>query len=98
MADDLQDLRTRLAELHTQLESARSLDPDSQALLRQLMADIEQALARGHAGEQQLVTQHTHRGSLIRRLADATRGFESTHPMLSGAVGSVIDALSRMGI
>jgi hypothetical protein len=98
MADDLQDLRTRLSELHTQLEAARSLDPESQALLRQLMADIEQALARGSVGEQQLVRQHTHRGSLIRRLGDATRGFESTHPMLSGAVGSVIDALSRMGI
>ena len=98
MADDLQNLRTTLAELHTQLEAARSLDTDSQTMLRQVMADIEQALARGGVAQQPLAAQQTHRGSLMRRLADAARGFESTHPMLSGAVGSVIDALAQMGI
>ncbi|MGH7138150.1 MAG: DUF4404 family protein [Pirellulales bacterium] len=36
--------------------------------------------------------------SAVRRLSDAARGFESTHPMLSGAIGSVIDALAQMGI
>jgi hypothetical protein len=98
MPDDLQNLRTTLAELHTQLEAARSLDADSQAMMRQVMNDIEQALARGGEAKQRLAAQHAQRGSLVGRLAAAARGFESTHPMLSGAVGSVIDALAQMGI
>jgi hypothetical protein len=98
MPDDLQNLRTMLSELHRQLEAARNLDDDSQAMMRQVMTDIEQALSRGDASTQSLAKQSEHRGSLVRRLTDATRGFESTHPMLSGAVGSVIDALGRMGI
>jgi hypothetical protein len=98
MPDDLQNLRATLAELHRHLESARSLDPDSLAMMRQAVADIEHALARGTDGGEPLRTDAVHRGSVVRRLADAARGFESTHPMLAGAIGSVIDALGRMGI
>ncbi|HEV3340806.1 MAG TPA: DUF4404 family protein [Pirellulales bacterium] len=98
MPDDLQNLRATLAELHRQLEAAHSLDADARARIRQVTADIEQVLARGGEEGQPLVAQHAQRGSLVRRLTDAVRSFESTHPTLSGAVGSVIDALSRMGI
>jgi hypothetical protein len=98
MPDDLQNLRATLAELHRQLEAASSLDADSQAMMRQVVTDIEQALARGGEAGQPRAAQSLPRGSLVRRLTDAARGFESTHPMLSGAVGSVIDALGRMGI
>lgn len=98
MPDDLQNLRETLAELHRQLEAAQSLDADSQVMLRQVTADIEQALARGGGAGQSLERESGRRGSLAGRLADATRGFESTHPMLSGAIGSVVDALAQMGI
>ncbi|HWB12139.1 MAG TPA: DUF4404 family protein [Pirellulales bacterium] len=98
MPDELQDLRATLAELHRQLAAAHSLDNEAQAMMRQVTADIEQALARSGDGGRPLVKEDIHRGSLVRRLTDAARGFESTHPMLSGAIGSVIDALSRMGI
>jgi hypothetical protein len=98
MSDELPNLRATLAELHRQLEAAHSLDADAQAMMRQVTADIEQALARSGEGNEPAVSEHAHRGSLVRRLSGAARSFESTHPMLSGAIGSVIDALSRMGI
>lgn len=100
MPDELNNLRTTLAELHRQLEAARNLDADSRAMLRQVMADIDQALARGDEDRQTPPAEGLppSRGSLGRRLADAAGGFESTHPMLSGAIGSVVDALAQMGI
>jgi hypothetical protein len=98
MSDELQNLRATLAELHRQLESARSLDTDDQAAMRQVMADIEQALARSGTGGQTLTSQQAQRGSLVRRLTEAARGFESTHPTLSGAIGGVADALNSIGI
>ena len=98
MPDELQNLRATLAELHRQLEAARSLDTDAEAMMRQVMADLDQALARSGAAGQRPVNEDARRGSLVRRLTDAARGFESTHPTLSGAIGSVADALSRIGI
>jgi hypothetical protein len=97
MPDDLQTLRATLAELHRQLEEADSVDPDSEAMMRQVMADIEQVLARADRGEPLQTSTPEHK-SVVRRLTDAARGFESTHPMLSGAIGSVVDALAGMGI
>ncbi|HET6882993.1 MAG TPA: DUF4404 family protein [Pirellulales bacterium] len=97
MPDDLQNLRATLAELHRQLEASESVDPDSAAMMRQVMADIEQVLAKADRGEPLETATPTHK-SVVRRLTDAARGFESTHPMLSGAIGSVIDALAGMGI
>ena len=36
--------------------------------------------------------------TLGSRLSEATFEFEASHPRLSGALGGVVDALSRMGI
>jgi hypothetical protein len=98
MPDDLQHLRATLAELRRQLEASHTLDADARAMMRQVTTDLEQVLARSDEEGQPPAGEHAQRGSLVRRLNDAVRGFESTHPNLSGAVGSVIDALSRMGI
>ncbi|HVA48913.1 MAG TPA: DUF4404 family protein [Pirellulales bacterium] len=98
MPDDLPKLRATLVELRRELEAAGSLDADSLAMMRQVMADLEQAIARSEEAGRPLDAQSAQRGSVVRRLGDAARGFESTHPMLSGAIGSVIDALAQMGI
>lgn len=97
MADHLQDLRGKLAELQTKLSATKAIDPADRALMQEIVADIERVLAeqtRGAAPSQSAREP----GSLIERLAAAARNFEDTHPTLFGAVGSVIDALSRMGI
>lgn len=90
---DSQDLHATLAELHEQLESAQQVAPADRELLARVLADIERVLSKSEAppaapgGE-----------SLVKRLTESARSFEETHPTLFGAVGSVIDALSRMGI
>lgn len=98
MADDREDLRATLTELHRQLESAGSIDPESLAMLRQVMADIEQALSQRPDGADAPPVETRVKRSLVRRLTDAARGFEATHPTLSGAIGGVVDALAQMGI
>lgn len=98
MEDALHDLRGKLAELERKLAAAGSVEPGDRELLQQIMADIEQVLAQ-QGGEAQAPEEVPHTPeSLVQRLGDAARSFEETHPTLSGAVGSVIDALSRMGI
>lgn len=97
MADHLQDLRGKLAELQTKLSATAAIDPADRALMEEVVADIELVLAeqaRGAAPGESAAEP----GSLVERLAAAARNFEDTHPTLFGAVGSVIDALSRMGI
>lgn len=98
MADDRQELRATLTELHRQLEAAENLDPESETLLRQVMADIEQALSQRASAVEAAPAKASTRRSLARRLADATRGFEATHPTLSAAIGGVVDALAQIGI
>lgn len=98
MNDEGQNLRSTLSELHRQLEAARTVDPQAREMLRQVLADIDRVLAEmgeePPAGERAQQTSE----SLIGRLADAARHFEESHPTLFGSIGSVIDALSRMGI
>jgi hypothetical protein len=105
MTDDAENLRATLAELHRQLETAQRLDPDSRATVRQAMADIEEVLtriertaARAAAGGHVPDSPSREHASIVGRLAAAARGFESTHPTLSGAIGSVCDALAQIGI
>jgi hypothetical protein len=91
-------LRATLTELHRQLETAESIDPESAVMLRQAIADIEHVLSRRAKGSQPSPAEAGAHRSLVRRLTDAARGFEATHPMLSGAIGGVVDALAQMGI
>ncbi|HEX4132758.1 MAG TPA: DUF4404 family protein [Pirellulales bacterium] len=87
MADEVEDLRAKLAQLRARLEGEPQLPAETRALLDQVLADIER-LPRGERAD----------ATLSRRLSEAALEFEGKHPTLSGAVGSVIDALSRMGI
>lgn len=97
MADHLQDLRVKLAELQTKLSATGTLDPADRALMEEVVADIELVLAEQASGAAPGESARAP-GSLVERLATTARNFEDTHPTLFGAVGSVIDALSRMGI
>jgi hypothetical protein len=83
-----QDLRGLLGQLHARLSSARSLDPESRALLLTVAADIEKALAGNDvaavAPEQPLETL-------------AVR-FEADHPALAGVLRQIMDTLGKAGI
>lgn len=95
MMDSTDDLRTKLVHVHQTLASAEQVAEEDRALLTQLLEDIERLLAKGASKGAHAAARNA---SVVSRLGEAARNFEETHPNLSGAVGSVIDALSRMGI
>ena len=86
-----QHLRQMLEQLHTELQRADTIDDRSRELLHSVLGDIEDLLER----KQKRGTQPE---SIIERLREAVRAFETTHPKLRDAIGGVADALARMGI
>jgi hypothetical protein len=94
MAEDRERLRQSLQDLRSQLARADFPDPTARTQLEQTIDEIENSLGPGRA----IVPVRPVNSSLVHRLTDATQEFEASHPTLSGAIGSVIDALSRMGI
>jgi hypothetical protein len=82
-----QDLRTLLAELHTRLREARSLDPEARKMLATVSRDIENALASDDAGS--VATEPVE--------ALAVR-FEADHPSLAGVLRQIMDTLGKAGI
>lgn len=91
MAQDRERLKASLTELETQLASLENVDPAVQQRLRRTIADIEAMLDEPASAEPQEAT-------FAERLSEGVNHFEATHPNLSGMIGSVIDALGRMGI
>jgi hypothetical protein len=87
-------LKQTLAELHTELSRLDPADGEVRALLIGTLDEIQATLHRQQSGE----TAPDSEEGLTTRLTSAAREFEETHPQLSGLLGSVIDALSRMGI
>jgi hypothetical protein len=81
------DLRALLAELHTRLGQARSLDPEARKLLATVSRDIEKALASDDAGS--VATEPVE--------ALAVR-FEVDHPSLAGVLRQIMDTLGKAGI
>jgi predicted component of type VI protein secretion system len=86
-----QQLRQMLEQLHTELQRADTIDDRSRELLRSVLGDIEDLLERKQ-------TKSAQPESLIARLREAVRGFETTHPTLTDAIGGLADALARIGI
>ena len=56
-----------------------------------MIGDIEDLLERKQ-------NPRTRPESIIERLREAVRAFETTHPTLTGAIGRVADALAGVGI
>lgn len=98
------ELRERLADLHRQLQTTRSASGEIRELLAEVLADIDRLLA----GEGEPAAEPAAAGGpepagepearLSNRLADAAQRFEETHPQLAANIGSVVTALSRLGI
>lgn len=87
MNKDNQELRALLAELHTKLSQAGSVDADSRSLLTTLSSDIEKALQRDGGAE-----------SPESKLNELAVKFENDHPALAEAVRDVLDYLGKAGI
>lgn len=93
-------LKESLQQLHQQLLSGESIDPEVQVLLKQLAVDVDALAARtfeeADRGEQ--ATVQAEKQTLLDRMLDLTEEFEETHPRLADAIGRVATALSRIGI
>jgi hypothetical protein len=81
-------LRELLESLRHELDRTDAVDERSRALLREVDAEIREALDR----------PEPHAESVSERLRDTIQNFEGEHPRLTEAVSRVIDALVKMGI
>lgn len=81
-------LRELLESLRAELDRTESVDERSRALLREVDAEIREALERAEAQPE----------SVTERLRETVESFEGEHPQLTEAVSRVIDALVKMGI
>lgn len=103
MSDVQQNLRSSLTALREQLHStslpSAEINPEMRALLEDVMTDIDQVLrSKPSSTTAPSATTAQKQKSLVQRLTSAEKQFEETHPTLAGIVGSLLDALSRMGI
>jgi Domain of unknown function (DUF4404) len=84
-------LRDALEALEAQLDEMREVDPEMAAHLGSTL-DQAQAVLAGRP------TQEDEHASMVEQLKRAVLKYEASHPTLAGNIGSVIDALGRMGI
>lgn len=99
MSDEIEKLRGTLTELQAELDNVEQDDPEVRELLRTALAEIQETLEEGAAGDAGSGGGEANDGdSLADRLGSAASHYEESHPNLSGILGGVIDALSRMGI
>jgi len=85
MSDE--DLRELLAQLHTRLEGAKSLDAESRKLLATVARDIDTTLARTGAT-----------GTAPQRLEALAVRFETDHPAIAEVLREIVDTLGRAGV
>jgi len=87
MSDE--DLRELLAQLHTRLGRAKSLDGESRTLLTTVARDIETTLARSSASNSKKTPD---------RLEALALRFETDHPAIAEVLREIIDTLGRAGV
>ncbi len=95
LSNEQQQLCERLAELHVELERTQTVNQDEQAMLRHLIADIQDLLDR--CSEESL-SNYKPDPSLIDRLRLAIDTFEVTHPTLTVMIEKALDTLNIAGI
>ena len=91
MAEEHEKLQNALNQLQSQLDAVRQLDPAVAERLAATLAEAKVALS----GKP---TPPAAQRSIVERLSDAVLQYEASHPELAGNLGSIIDALGRMGI
>lgn len=82
-------LKQHLDQLHTELRTTRTLDPETRAMLEAVARDIEHAL-EGDATDD----AHTVR----ERIDSAAVRFEAEHPQFARILSEVTDTLAKIGV
>jgi hypothetical protein len=84
------ELKQALLKLQNQLDQADDLDPETEALLRELDQDIHDVLEREEADDEA--------GVLLERAQELDARFAARHPQLEAVFREVVNVLARMGI
>ena len=84
-------LRETIHELETELERIESLDPETQAMLRRTVDDLQETLRRKKGGEDP-------DASVLGQLEELEREFQVQHPTLAGILLRAVEALRQLGI
>ncbi len=90
---DSGQLQQQLAQLHSELAAARQVDPEVQALLGQIVRDIER-LADASAAAADAPSH----ASTADRLEAIAVQFEAGHPALAASLRRFVDLLGNAGL
>jgi hypothetical protein len=96
-----ENLSELLAQLHSRLNRAKKLDPESRELLLTVSEDIRRALADKSARRTDSGKgpgKSSDRESHESRLEALAVRFEADHPTLAEALREITDALAKAGI
>jgi hypothetical protein len=91
MTEQIDKLKSTVAELEDELRVIDRVDGETRAVLEQAVLDILAALQAAAPGER--APQ-----SLLDHLQAAAHEFEESHPTVTGILSRLIDGLGRMGI
>ena len=102
---DRESLQVLLAKVHERLNEAGSVDTASREQLRQVMADLERALAESGPGGV-IGSKGAARAPGVARTVEASTPrleslavrFEADHPGLAATLRRLIDLLGKAGI
>jgi Domain of unknown function (DUF4404) len=86
------ELRERLASLHSELARTSAVDPQSRELLITLLSDITRLLGPSSSRSED------DQRSVAERLDELAVQFEAEHPALGTAIRQVVDTLAKAGI
>lgn len=87
-------LHDMLSELHSELESIKTVDEGSRALLVNLKDDIEGLLDRSSPPS----GVERPSGTVRDRISAAVEQFEASHPRVTSLLSQISYVLSQMGI
>ena len=95
----MEHIKETLHELHEALAAGQEVDAETQALLKELGADINQLLEKSETTEDGTpLVDSAEKDSLMDQMLDLTEQFEESHPRLAQVIGRIASALSSIGI
>lgn len=93
-----EQIREMLIKLHAELEQTQALDPEERALLRHLMADIQEMLDRPEGATAPDQPRYQPSQKFLNRLQNSIELIEANHPALRVMVEKALDTLNLAGI
>ena len=95
---DDQQIREMLLQLHAELQQTKTLDPEERAMMRHLMADIQEMLDRPEPEPASENPRYQPNQNLLDRMEASVELLETNHPALRVMIEKALDTLNIAGI